>query len=418
MVSFAVPQMPKVVAGMLLLAAIAVPYATLSQLAFEPVAKDDQQQKIVERIHDEQSLNGPYSQNLIGPLTALGLLYQEGGDHGLASSAINQALQVVRFNYGLYSLDQAPLIQQLIHNEKARGDIAGAWDLEHELLALARRHPEDLRTVPIFREAADGRMDVLRRYLSGEFPPELMLGCYYHANVSNPEKGNCNSGSKGAAAGSILSDAWRNYADAIRTMLRHQLYASDELRELEMQLVRTSYFYGNPEVGRRSLRRLIAYGAANAEPWLSRVDALIQMTDWDLLNGRNGYALDTYKEAYELLKEKGIDAASIEQIFSPPTPVVLPTFMPNPLAADRAQESSGHIDVAFDVTKYGRGRQVEILDTTTNASDAAKDELVRLIYRSRFRPRVTDGEFADRSPVVVRYHLGAQQNVASAGSDR
>ena len=412
MVSFAVPQMPKVVAGMLLLAAIAVPYASLSQPAFEPVAKDDQQQKIVERIRDEQSSNGPYSPDLIGPLSALGVLYQEGGDHGLAASAISQALQIVRFNYGLYSLDQVPLIQQSIHNEESRGNLAAAWELEQELLVLARRHPEDLRTVPIFREAADARMDVLRRYVAGEFPPQLVLGCYYYADI-----GSCNSGSKGVAVGSLLTDAWRNYADAIRAMLRHQLY-TQELRELEMQLVRTSYFYGSPEVGRRSLRRLVAYGAANAEPWLSRVDSLVQMTDWDLLYGRNGYALDTYKQAYELLKEKDVDAASIEQIFSPPTPVVLPTFMPNPLAADRTPESTGHIDVAFDVTKYGRPRQVEILDTTTNAPEAAQDELVRLIYRNRFRPRVTDGEFADRSPVVVRYHLSARESVASNPSDR
>jgi hypothetical protein len=413
MVSFAVHRMPKLVARTLMLAAVALPYAGFSQSTVEPVAKDDQQEKIVAKIRGEQSLNGPYSADLIGPLTTLSLLYQEGGEHELAAAAIDQALQIVRFNYGLYSLDQAPLLQQSIHNEETRGNLAAAWEREQELLALARRHPEDLRTVPIFRQIADERMDVLQRYVSGEFPPELFLGCFYYADI-----GSCNSGSKGVAVGSILSDAWRNYADAIRTMLRHELYASDELRELEMQLVRTSYFYGSPDVGRRSLRRLIAYGAANSEPWLSRIDSLIQMTDWDLLYGGNGYALDTYKQAYDLLKEKGIDEASIEQIFSPPTPVVLPTFLPNPLAASQTEESAGYIDVAFNITKYGRGRQVEILDTTTNAPDAAKDELVHTIYQSRFRPRVTDGEFADRSPVVVRYYLSPQPEAPSRRRDR
>ena len=33
------------------------------------------------------------------------------------------------------------------------------------------------------------------------------------------------------------------------------------------------------------------------------------------------------------------------------------------------------------------------------------DDLVSLLKSSRFRPRLTDGEFADASPVVVRYYL-------------
>jgi len=347
---------------------------------------------------------------LIGPLTALGLLYQESGDHLLATSAVDRARQVIRVNYGLYTLEQAPLIQQSIHNEEARGNLTAAWDLEQELLTLARRHPDDVRTVPIFHEIADKRMAILGQYLAGDAPPQLVIGCFYYADI-----GSCTSGSKEVAVRAILSEAWKNYADAIRVLLRQQMYSSDELQELEMQLVRTSYLYGSPQVGRQSLRRLLAYEAANADPWLNRIDALVQLTDWDLMSGRNGFSLDTYKQAYDLLKAKGVAAASIEEMFWPPTPIVLPTFLPNPLVSAEAPESTGYIDVAFEITKYGRGRQVEILDTTTNATDAAKDHLARLIWRSRFRPRVTDGEFADKSPIVVRYYLSEQTNLGPLG---
>jgi hypothetical protein len=84
---------------------------------------------------------------------------------------------------------------------------------------------------------------------------------------------------------------------------------------------------------------------------------------------------------------------------------VLPTFLPNPLASDQTPKTTGYIDVAFDVTKYGDSRRVEILDTTTNATDAATDRLVRLVQRCRFRPRVTNGEVADVVRMVVRYYL-------------
>jgi hypothetical protein len=91
-------------------------------------------------------------------------------------------------------------------------------------------------------------------------------------------------------------------------------------------------------------------------------------------------------------------------MFLPKVPVMLPTFLPNPLATDATETSTGYIDVAFEVTKYGRSRNVEIL-TMTNASDVDEDRLVQLISRSRFRPLVSDGQFTRTSPIVVRYHL-------------
>jgi len=71
------------------------------------------------------------------------------------------------------------VIRQLIHNEEARGNLAAASELEQALLALARRHPDDLRTVPILREAADKQMHVLERHLAGELPPQISLGVFY-----------------------------------------------------------------------------------------------------------------------------------------------------------------------------------------------------------------------------------------------
>jgi hypothetical protein len=189
-------------------------------------------------------------------------------------------------------------------------------------------------------------------------------------------------------------------------MLQHQLYASDALSELEMELVRSSYLHGNPNVGWQSLGRLYVYDVANSEPWRDRLDALIQIADWALLFAeRKALALEIYEQAYAELQREGRAQAAIEQVFSPETPVVLPTFLPNPLASEKTAQSSGYIDVAFDVTQYGRGRRVEILDTTTNAPHAAKDRVVRLIARSHFRPSVTDGQVARRAAMVVRYYL-------------
>ena len=76
---------------------------------------------------------------------------------------------------------------------------------------------------------------------------------------------------------------------------------------------------------------------------------------------------------------------------------------PNPLARDE-KRATGYIDVAFEITKYGQSRTVEIVEEA-NASTAAKRDLLALIRNNRFRPRLTNGHAADATPVRVRYYL-------------
>ncbi len=420
MASFVVPSTQKISASILFLAALAVAPLVCSQPLFEPVARDGRQADVVDRIREEQALNGVYSAALVEPLKALSFLYQESGDRALAIAAIERALQVQRANYGLRTLDQAPLILQWIKNAETMRDFQTAWDLEHALLALAYRNPDDLRAVAVFRELGDKRMELLRRYVKGAFPPQIFLGCYYDparndGSIPSGQR-HCSAGSRRVVIQAILWEAQRYYWDAIQVMRRNELYSSDELRNLEIELVRTSYLYGHdPGVGKASLRRLLTYEVANAAPWETRVESLVRMADWDLMfaNGRSEHdaVLETYEAAYQELEKAGSSHASIEATFSPKTPVVLPTFLANPLASAQTPESLGFIDVAFEISKYGKSEGVEIIGSTDNATDAAKKNLVRMIDRSTFRPRLTAGRVADGSPIVVRYYLNDSQQV-------
>jgi hypothetical protein len=412
MVSLEVHRTLKTTTGLLLAAVIARAPA-FADTRFEPVARDEQQRRVVELILEKQHQDGPHSASLIVPMTELALLYQESGQRSLATAAFETARQVVRATYGLHSIEQAPLMRQLIANEEARGNLEGAWELEQQLLALARRYPNDVRTVPIFHEIADKRMNVLARYVDGEIPPEVILGCYYQGAPNAFEAGHCTSGSKGDAIRALLRDAWRNYSAAISVLGRNELYASDELRELEMDLVRSSFLSSTYAVGARSLRRLLSYDVASSAPWLNRVDALVQMADWDLLFSESGSgnqsALETYRQAYRELRAKGVAQESIEQLLSPKIPVVLPAFLPNPLASDDTQPSADYVDVSFEITKFGASRKIEVLEATPNVTRATKNDVVHLVARSRFRPRITDGLIVDTSPIVVRYHLSSSQ---------
>ena len=396
MVSFDVRRTMKTMTGVLVLLALGLPSTTFSQRGA--------QRQIAENLQDEiraaELRAGPNSAELIEPLTTLGQLYENGGEPLFAAVAFRRAVEVVRVNYGLHSLEQAPLTRRLIENAEAAGDHELAWDLEQNLLTLAGRHPDDPRTARILRETADRRMDILARYNAGEFPPEIVLGCYYG-------DGSCNAGSSHSVKQRLVFEAQTYYAQAVRIILGNQRYSSDELPQLLMELAVISYRYGNPSLGRRSLSYLLAYQTKNSRDWVTRIDALVQIADWDLLHavGRDAEdaALAEYAQAYELLERNGTAQESIDQMFSPETPVVLPAFLPNPLATKEKHESLGHIDVAFDVDRHGRSRHVRVLDTSANSTRLAEKRLVQLISRGRFRPRFEHGRVVDAAPMAVRY---------------
>jgi hypothetical protein len=425
-------------------------------------------QRLLEQIEQILTEDGAFSAKLIEPLTGLALLYQEGEDHTLALVALERATQVLRVNRGLHTLEQVPLLRLKLGNEEARGNDAGIWALEQELLTLARRHPDDERAAAVLAEIADRQMRVLERYMAGDRPAALLYGCYYKQWPNSPE-GSCTSGSRKIVVQGMLAEAQRNYSAAIGVLLRNGLYGGGELKELEMKLlrgvdlVRTLYFekaavqpvpmvpsyVGAPRIepwrsriapvaalaswepagsggsqaagveitpknhaqlmspyhrGWQSLRRLYAYSAASASSTSEQVDALVQIADWELLYSHNGQALASYERAREVLERAAVPEAEIERLFAPPTPVVLPAFRPNPLAPRAAQRAAGHIDVTFEITKYGRGRAVEIV-AAVDVTERDVDELVGIIKNKRFRPRLTDAGFAVAAPIALRYHV-------------
>jgi hypothetical protein len=444
-------------AAVLLASAVLV---TPCRAALDSAALDAEQRRILEQVEQIQSRDGPYSPALLEELKQLIGLYMENDSPSFALVTIERALQIMRANSGLSSLEQVPLLWQRIESEEALGNHAEAWNAEQELLALVRRYPDDVQVVPVLRRVADRQMRVARELMAaGEIPPQVFYGCYY--DKYRPSGAECSgSGSRATVLQGVLADAGRNYADAIAVLLRNEAYSSDELRELEMQVVRgvglmrdrplappwlfastlepwrsriapieelatwrlPSEPAGTAEGdyldqrepreerfrmpynrGRQSLRRLYSYEVAGSSAAASRAAAIVAIADWDLLFSKNALAIEGYALAQSLLDEEGAGAAPTAELFAPAVPVVLPSFEPNPLAPDEARAATGYIDVTFSITKYGLARDIKIRGAG-NADSADRAELMTLLRIRRFRPRSIDGRFTD-SPVAVRYYV-------------
>ena len=443
-------------AAVLLASAVLI---TPCRAALDSAAFDAEQRRILEQVEQIESRDGPYSPALLEELKKLIVLYRENDSPSFALVTIERALQIVRANSGLSSLEQVPLLWQRIESEEALDNHAEAWEAEQELLALVRRYPDDVQVVPVLRRVADRQMRVLGQLADGEIPPQVFYGCYY--DKYRPSGTECRgSGSRATVLQGVLADAGRNYAEAIAVLLRNEAYSSDELRELEMQVVRGAGLMrdtplappwlfastlepwrsriapieelatwqlpsepaGTPEGdyldrpepredrvrmpynrGRQSLRRLYSYQLAGSSAAASRAAAIVAIADWDLLFSKNALAIEGYALAHGLLDEEGAGDAATAELFAPAVPVVLPSFEPNPLAPDEAHAATGYIDVTFSITKYGHVRDIKVRGAA-NADSADRAELMTLLRVRRFRPRSIDGRFTD-SPVAVRYYV-------------
>lgn len=219
---------------LLALAVLGACLTAAAQPAFEPTALDEPQRQIVEQIRAIRARDGVTASGQIPPLTELAVLYEQSGEPAFAIAALDEAMQLIRVDRGVHALDQAPLLAESIRIAQASGAASDAWEREQDLVQLAGRHPEDLRTVQIFRDVADRRIALFERWNAGEYPQELVLGEYCSS------LGQIVTCRRRLAARQLLGDAQYYYAEAIAVLLRNALYSTEELRALEMELVRSS----------------------------------------------------------------------------------------------------------------------------------------------------------------------------------
>jgi hypothetical protein len=356
------------------------------------------------------------------------------------------------------TVDEALLLRQLVRSEKALGNGERVWNLQHDMIIIARQHLDDMRMLPIFLDLIDDRTERLEEYSTTDFrdlPPGLYVPCHTGAMPTPVNSGNrgapvpvsdarnCEFGTWRTVVERLRGAVLRNYADAIAVLIRNRDYASQELRDLEKQALRLVSFdralgpFGGCSVGTlrgffeselvdtcidpvggsgvggwASLMRLVFYEVRSGAPAAARASAYAELGDWylraeHLASSRKSsevdeIALRLYEQAFVELRQGDDATESITDIFSPELPVTLPTYAPNPLAST---ESSRFIDVAFAITKYGEAGQIEILDSSENATGTEERALVRLVKYASFLPRAVNGELADSASVVVRYYL-------------
>lgn len=411
----------------------------------------------LDAIRELEVRDGFFSAELADELRSLAALYQERGEHDIALGLLDRAQQIVRFNEGLFSLGQAPMIRQATASREALQQPGAPEHTRSELLALARRNPNDPRASEIYNDVANVRLAEVEHYFNGDPAPLLDNGLtkggafapvapYTFATISSggidPSYGEAAPATNpdGVLYGlgpvyvdlppvtqlvwRALRSARRNYNDAIYSVLRNPSADGPSLTELEAGLVRTYYveaqnlkrllpFQSSPAPQRAKLHalgtntyvRTIRRSEEQRSPSTEIAAELLALGDWHLVFGAKELAFEAYRGARDMLVRDRATTEQLAAFFSPTAPVVLPTFAAGYVDPSRADGYQGYVGVEIALDDVGKSVAIDVTERSVAATDAIVQKLKKHVAKSVFRPRFYNGEWLGTDRVALRYYF-------------
>lgn len=370
-------------------------------------------QAVVDAIEAERAANGENSIGLVPLFESLADIYLEVSGYGDAIAALEQAQDVIRRHQGLYSLDQARLIERIIEIEMSLRPSEQSIELESYLRELVQRNPSDPRNPEILTKMAGRQMEVVRHVLIHGIPPQFSLNVNVAVGSSLPRFSS--RGTTRSVAGSMLRQARRSYGAAIRSAMFDERPNMSQLFELEDSIIDSYYFeLMNPDLSAGGVYsgavRALQARLANIRTYSGAPEAvaaaLIEIADWHLMFGSFGHAMRIYDETLADLRAEIADEQRVAAMFSPETPVPLPAVASNANVFHEISDVHGYFDVEIEINRYGGVRDMTVIGRSPNASEPIERRLKKFVYQSRFRPRYVDGDWLSRDRFSIRYEFG------------
>jgi hypothetical protein len=401
----------------------------------------------IARVGDREVEEGPYSDQLREDLFNTGLLYQQLDDHENALLLMQRTLAVSRINYGLEHPDQVPIIEAMARSYLAQDDIRNADAMMEASLNLQQKAYGDnsQELVPALLQLGDWNTAAFMERSS------ILV------NVPRMNVQSFLTDPKGFIQPATdlrdtplykLYQARSNYLTALRTLIEAGNFTHPDLLPLERELLTNFFLYTHREnilyepdfyltrkktktasrlnqnaielmnsesydLGRAAHKRILSYiyGNPDAKP-AQLVTAMLEEADWDLLYEHKTQAADKYDAAYRFFEGNPELQRQVMDLLYPVVPVVVPTYLPPPnsreklgIAPDAAVSFFGYIDVAFNLTKFGKARRIQVLGTGGEVTRNMEIRLSQYLRNVQFRPRYKGTE-VDTGQVRLRYYIG------------
>jgi hypothetical protein len=361
-------------------------------------------------IGEQEALYGAYHPLVGEQLLGLGLLQQNNALYSQAVETLTRALHITRVNEGLETLNQLPIIENLITSNTELGNWE-ALDQNFSYFYWLNKRAygvNDPRLLPVINRVAAWNIDAYSKGISTQpFGHLLMAEQMYENGVSIIEN-------KFGEYDSRLIDyfygiALANYEQAIHANsvedfeeILHSSRNSNSGAErlIQEQNARTAMIGLAYRDGKRAMERILNIFQNNSSlPSDAHAMAHLHMGDWFLMFNKNSTARDAYNQAYALMDK--VDLESRDRIFNRPRSLPALKFL---LEKDRDEKDvDQYVIASFDVTEAGKTRNVEILEVYPPDDVSLERRAKKTLRSARFRPRYEDGQAVESTGVSIRY---------------
>ena len=312
-----------------------------------------------------REIGGAATAAAILPLVGLGVSYHGLGDYPQALAVLEEARSINRRHFGLLNED---LITILDHMSNSLIRMERYEDAERQKLA---------------------GLDIVER-MYGSDSIEMLPPIYKHA--------------RWLRGSSRFEEARTYYVRALKIIRvangPKSVLLAMPLREMGNSYRDQRFFAG---AGISALRRALRILRSQNEPdKLQIAETLINIGDWHTAFSKVGPTGNEYREAWSLLTELEDGVTQQRRWFYDSSDVLRINPSTRDLA-DRGEPGAtqGYVLVTFDVTPTGQSKNISVLESEPSGF---KDEATALsIQRSRFRPRMLDGEPISAKGVTRRY---------------
>ena len=333
---------------------VAVAVSNLAESQRRARLYEDAERNFLASVDLFRQLGGDFSETVITPLIGLGVTYQSMGLHPEAVTALEEARSVSRRIHGLLGEQQVEILNH----------IAGS---------MAR--------MELYEEADAQRLAGLRimERVHGESSLEILPSLYEHAMWLRD---------------GFRFDRERAYYGRAMNIIRSLEGNNSALLAQPLRQIGNSFRVQKLPEGRGigSLKRALDILEAQPEPNTEQIARVLRdIGDWNVAFSKIGPTGDEYRRAWSLLDELEDSAQLQRRWFLEPDYVLHEYPSTRGLAdPDEPGAQAGHVLVTFDVLPSGRTSNIRILESIPPGFK--DDSSARSIARSRFRPRVVDGE--------------------------
>ena len=354
-------------------------------------------------VSDIELDGGAWDGGLVEELASLGRLQQQQGNHIGAIQTLDRAIHVNRINSGLYTLEQIPVVEQLIQSHMALGDWEEA-DIYNNYLYHVQQKAygfDDPRLIPVLERLATWNIQAFKighGSLLGIKLRQSQIMFNAAARMVDVHFGKADERfinyQRNIASSAYLvaqNPDLMAQIDKSEYRTRQQVFAEqmNEQRQVQPSGFRT---------GERALLEVVMFYQEQGYGTYVLAEAITHLADWYLIFGRRQSALKSYKLAWDMLQGLEDSEELTQQLFGSVTP--LPAFGSSievPDAFYRTEDGSqalrfDYADLTFDVTENGLARNVESISEETEDNQAQLGKLRNSTRSMRFRPLVIDGE--------------------------